>query len=65
MRARRDLIESLTQMVIGTALAQIVLALYGVTLEKAIALNLTMIVVSTIRQYVVRRTFRRLEEIEP
>jgi hypothetical protein len=44
-------------MVAGTALAQIVLAAFGVEFDRAIALNGVMFGVSYARTYAIRRAF--------
>jgi len=50
-------IETVTQMVAGTALAQIVLAAFCIEFDRALALNAVMFAVSYVRTYAIRRAF--------
>jgi hypothetical protein len=52
--------ETLAQMLIGTLLAQSILALFGVPLHEALALNAVMFGVSYLRTYAIRRAFAAL-----
>lgn len=50
-------LETSSQMVIGTVLAQVVLRGFGVALTDAIAINVVMFFVSYTRTYIIRRVF--------
>jgi hypothetical protein len=52
--------EALTNSIVGAALAQAVLWLFGMALAEAVSLNLTMITVSYLRAFVIRRAFERV-----
>ena len=49
--------EAITNSIVGAALAQAVLWLFGMPLDEAVALNVTMIIISYLRAFVIRRAF--------
>jgi hypothetical protein len=54
---KKSAAEAVTNTVSGIVLNQVVLYLAGVPLSSAIGLTLVMMVVSTVRSYIVRRIF--------
>ena len=51
--------EALTQAIVGQFLAQVVLWMFGLSLDKALLIGVTMFAVSYARAYVVRAVFNR------
>ena len=58
---KRSAQESAANMVLGIAVSQAVLWAYGMPIGKASAITVTMILLSFVRSYLVRRFFDRLD----
>lgn len=56
-------LETISQMVVGMVLAQIVLFLFGIPLGEAVWFGVVMLMVSYIRTYLIRRSFVFLHSI--
>ena len=53
--------EALVQTVVGQALGQFVLWIYGISVREGLAIGATMFVVSYVRVYAIRAFFRRVK----
>lgn len=54
-------VESLANAILGIAIAQLVLWVWGVPLHEAVGLNATLFGISYVRAYALRTIFRRLQ----
>lgn len=62
MAKRHSVYESITNVLVGAVISQVVLSCFGLPLADNLEITATMLVASFIRGYIVRRIFVRIHE---